>query len=223
MKPITERALLALVFLALLATVAGCTVSDKQLLVVIVEEWARSKNMSPTNEDGSLDPIGLGNAIIGVVTNAVGASTGDDEIDAILNAKKVIDKFTAAEKLIEEGAKERNPAKMDEAIKLRPQDWTYRTKRAALAIEQGDLKTAVSQMDAADAIPKGKRAQRHYVNSAIADLEALKTDGPWKSTDQCWLFYTSLAAKYEALAGLTGKLSDTTQAETYRGMADRCR
>jgi hypothetical protein len=213
-------ALIALV----LATVTGCTISDKQLLVVLVEEWTRSKNMSPTKEDGSIDPFGLANGIGAEIKNAVGMSTGDDEVDAILGAKKVLDNLAKAEKLMEEGSKEHNPSKIDEAIQLRPADFTYRARRAAFALADNDLKTAVKQLDAGDSIPKPtKRAQRLYLDTAIRDLEGAEgLVQEWKSVEQCWLLYTTLAAKYDARADLVENPADNFTASIYRNKADQC-
>ena len=221
MRYLRRYALRAFLVAAVLATATGCTVSDKQLLVVLVEEWARSKNMNPTNEDGSLNPIGAGNALLSGAKNALGWSSGDDEIDAVLNAKRVLDNLAKADKLVNEGRKEGDASKIDEAIKLRPDDWSYRSARVALALQAGDLATAKRQLAVVKGIPKGtKREQLLYADTVIDDLKS--SIAPIVKGDQCRETYNELANQYEARAALTGSERDKIQANTYRTQAGMC-
>ena len=73
--------------------------------------------------------------------NAVGGQLGmqNDEQTAALDGQDVIETINRADELADEGRRNRDPAKLDEALRLRPDDWSYNSSRAVLALEQGDL------------------------------------------------------------------------------------
>jgi hypothetical protein len=65
-------------------------------------------------------------------------STGDSEADAALGAIKLVKNIVEADNLMEKGRKNGDGKVMEDAIKMRPHDWTYTSSRAALALKQGD-------------------------------------------------------------------------------------
>jgi len=168
--------------LTMLVALAGGDVLDRQLVIDWANEWARAKDINPRNEDGSINIM----AGINLATRAAGRSTGDKDADAALDVFLVVKKINDADKLVDEGRKNNDAAPMDQAIAARPEDWTYRSARAALALDQGDLATAQAQYPL------------WYANRSIDDLEnatagLTAADGPGLSGAQCHAYWERMA------------------------------
>ena len=100
-RMIQRPAWVLLVCAVLLMLVSGCdlTLDDKAFIRSLAEDWMRSKNIHPLNEDGSPSLIGVYN----LGRRAVGFSTGDKEADAVLDARDVISNLAEADKVMDEG------------------------------------------------------------------------------------------------------------------------
>ncbi len=147
----------------------GCTQKDWQLLRGWRDEWMEEHNLRVTDDQGEFD---LGRAIGAGINYLV--SERDPEVEAALGAYTVIDNINRSDKLMEEGRQNRDAEKMDQAIQNRPDDWTYRTSRGALALEQGDVDAAQEQFDVADAIvQQGNIDPAWYANQGISDLQSI--------------------------------------------------
>lgn len=103
----------------MVVVLAGCEAGDEAFVRDFLLDWAAN---NPGSTLGGLIGVGDGN-----------------EVTAALGALSTIDNVNKADALMDEGRDKHDPAKMDEAIKLRPKDWTYRTSRAVLALDRGDL------------------------------------------------------------------------------------
>jgi hypothetical protein len=114
-----HRAGLACIVLAMSVIVAGCEEGDEAFVRDFMLDWA-ANNLGST------------------VGGAFGIGEGN-EVTAALGALSTIDNVNKADALMDEGRENRSPTKMDEAIKLRPRDWTYRTSRAVVALDLGSL------------------------------------------------------------------------------------
>jgi hypothetical protein len=121
-----RRAGLACILLAMSVALAGCEEGDEAFVRDFMLDWA-SNNLGST------------------VGGAFGIGEGN-EVTAALGALSTIDNVNKADALMDEGREARDNrnldgavTKMDEAIKLRPRDWTYRTSRAVLALDRGSL------------------------------------------------------------------------------------
>jgi hypothetical protein len=187
-----------------------------------IEEWARSKDMHPVNEDGSVSWQGLWNAGSRVLTGR----TGDDEVDAVLDAYEMIKNLNEADKLMDKGRQERDPAAMDQAIQRRPGDWTYRVSRAALALEQGDWATYEQQTGAA-AQTVGERGidPLWYANQNIGDLEPVRDKlaaSGWPDKEQCIQVNQALATHYSQRSALTGSAEDLARVEEAKSLIAAC-
>jgi hypothetical protein len=101
-----------------LVVVAGCEEGDEAFVRDFLIDWALD---NPASTMGGFFGVGEGN-----------------EVTAAVGALETIDNVNKADALMDEGRDKRDTAKMDEAIKLRPRDWTYRTSRAVLALDQGN-------------------------------------------------------------------------------------
>ncbi len=135
----SRLAILLLTFFlgALLLTGSGCDQSDTGLVIDFLNEWAKSKGIM--NEKGSPTPAAIGHVLFG-------ASTGDDEADAAIDAGTVVKSIRDADKLTNKAnvALNKNPPDrtealkdLDAAVKLRPNDWYVRNRRSVLLAEMG--------------------------------------------------------------------------------------
>jgi hypothetical protein len=185
-----------------------------------IEEWVRSKRMHPIDQDGSFDWEGAWN----LGTRLATGSTGDAEVDAVLDAYEVIDTMHRADKLMTEGSRERDAATMDEAINMRPGDWTYRVSRAGLALEQGDIGLYQAQFDAARAGSLGRDPQ-WFIDQSIGEFQQVETRlmaGGFTSNEQCRELYGNLADLYSQRANLTNLAQDRALADTARAQQAAC-
>jgi hypothetical protein len=114
-----QRAGLACIVLAMSVVLAGCEEGDEAFIRDFMADWAFN---NPGSTLGGLVGVGEGN-----------------EVTAALGALSTIDSVNKADALMEEGRNSGDITKMDEAIKSRPRDWTYRTSRAVLALDRGSL------------------------------------------------------------------------------------
>jgi len=168
----------------------SCTPDDRAFVRGLAQEWMTEHNVNPTKEDGSLDVGG----IINIGAQVLGVRDRDPEVEAVMNAYTVIDNINQSDNLMEEGRRDRDPAKMDQAINNRPGDWTYRTSRAALALENGDVDTAQQQFAAADAIvQQGGIDPTWYANQGISDLQSVPGAEHYNYGPTCRAYYEQLS------------------------------
>ena len=125
---------------------------DAEFAAGLAAEWAVEKNIVSTDcpppYDGqgcefSFNPAEIArhrasqHPIAGIGLGAIGARTMEPEAAAALGAASVAAGLTKAEKLADEGLKEGNLEKIDRAIALRPDDWSFRERRAAFLLAEG--------------------------------------------------------------------------------------
>jgi len=123
----------------LITGLSGCTEASRDLLMGFIQEWINTKfNIDMTDTSTS------GRFIAGIKLAALLGrnSTGNADADAALGTVKMVTNFAQAENLMDKGRKTDNATLMDQAIALRPRDWSYRVSRATLAFKQNDEKTA---------------------------------------------------------------------------------
>ena len=70
----------------------------------------------------------------------------------MLGAYAVLVNICQADKLMDDGRRAEYPAKMDEAIRKRPDYWTYRVPRSVLAFQQGVEQTYNAEMVTAETV-----------------------------------------------------------------------
>ena len=81
-----------------------------------IDDYAASKGMKPTDDEGNLDPKGAAKR-----ARHMAGKTGDDETDAVLEAaKEVIENIQKADGHMSTGRSARDAGEMDKAIALRP-------------------------------------------------------------------------------------------------------
>ena len=214
---------LSVCFALVLLTSCDFTPQDREMVRGFIEEWARSRNMHPMNDDGSINLSGLWNASSRFITGR----SGDDEVDAVLDAVDMVMNLQEADKLMAEGRVKRDVGLMDQAIQSRPGDWTYRTSRAAVALEQNDVSGFQAQMDTAQQLiaERGIQDPLWISNRIIGDLEvaqATLSSSSFSSQEQCTALYTTLSQQYEVRAGITGSAQDQEKAQSAQQQAQQC-
>ncbi len=135
-------------------------------------------------------------------------STGDASLDAILQAKSMLDRINQADALMAEGRDGGDPEKMEEAIALRPRDWRYRVDAAALNLAQNDLAAAERHLtEAENNVPDNPTAQTQHALQTIEQLEQVKNDLDllgYESVEQCNMVHDQLVRNYNRHWSLTG-------------------
>lgn len=225
-----RKALLVLALVVAFPVVLGaCEASDRALVDEFIEEWARSKNMHPIDEEGGVDVVGLGN----LVTAALTGRSGDDTVDAILGALGVIENLKQAEEhmtsgtgYLDSGQPSQAAEELDKAIELRPDDWTYRSSRSVAALEQGDLDGFNDQLEEADrARAVTGASESDFLDGAIDDLEDAEDrigSRGYANGDQCRALYNGLADLYRRRATVNASGEDATMADGYTNQAQLC-
>lgn len=204
-----KRHLFTLVFCAGALLLGGCSAVDEAMLNDFVMSWVVD------NGDK-------------VIRHSLLGSSGDPTVDAVLDAKSVLDGIENADKLMDDGRKNRNPALMDEAIELRPTDISYRAARSALALEQGDMEGYKKHNEAAAQIIAGGNVNGVWaLDQHIAEYEGVEdrlynNAIGFTSNAQCRELYVGLSELYNQRADMTGNGDDASRAQGYRNQAEYC-
>lgn len=142
--------LLILVCAALLLTLAACDAEDTKFVQDMADEWAREKNINPQNKDGSINIGGAFNAGLSMA----GITSNGDEADAAVQAGTVLFTVKEGDQLAGEGLDTRDLKKVDEAILLRPNDYSYHNARGAILLASGDPDGAKKEWETATNLAK---------------------------------------------------------------------
>ena len=195
---------------------------DVALVRSFVGDWLRSKGLSPVASDGSIDSRALWRLGKRLVTGA----SGESEADAAADSLVVVSSIREGNKLMEEGRRERAPELMDRAIRLRPNDWTYRVSRGALALEKGDMEAWKTQMKAADNMVMTAHVDPlRYSVLLIDELEGVRGrlgEVISGNRDQCVDLFYYLAVYYDGRAKMTGSVDDEMMFHRYLGAMMAC-
>jgi hypothetical protein len=190
---------------------------DRALVRSFAEDWLRSRDMHPTNEDGSINIVAAAN----IGRRTLTGRSGDDEVDAVLDAYEVVSNIHQADQLMEQGRQQGDAAAMDEAIARRPGDWTYRTSRAALALASGDTETYEEQQAQAQQIVQSQGIDPvWYHQQSIQDMGQMA--GEIDTASQCEAVLRQMALHYAELFDLTddpayAELANSTLDQATRG------
>ncbi len=151
-----KRPILTFIGVLLLALpLAACEKSDTDVVVDFIQSWMKDK--------GILDDKGNPTIKAGLVATGFG-TTGDDRVDAAVQAGSMLDGIKKADKLVDEAGdamtkQPRDPdaalKKMNAAIDMRPNDWSYLNRRGMVYMEKGNKKAADADFAAATASCEG--------------------------------------------------------------------
>lgn len=147
-------------------------------------------------------------ALMEVAAYNIFGSTGDASLDTILQAREILNKIGQADALMDQAWEEGDPELMEEAIALRPYDWTYRVDAASMNLAQNDLVAAERHLTAAENIlPDDPEAHLNHALQVIEQLEAIKASGDtdgYTSLEQCQMVHDQLVRSYNRHWSLTG-------------------
>ena len=135
LRPNLWRLLLILILVQPLLIACDSEMGD--LVADMAFDWAEEKNLVSFNEQGNIQP-NLGRIAIYEAQradNAIfgeGYTTGDTQLDAALDAGKVARNVRNADNAAAEGMENQDPAKIQEAIDIRPNDWAYHEQQASV-------------------------------------------------------------------------------------------
>jgi hypothetical protein len=229
-KPIL---LLLLVGVLLLGS-AACTAEGRELAMAWFEEWAKEKDVSWLRTTGRW---------------LTGYTTGDEDVDAALDAGRAIKDIKEADELMDQGQQAQQAGdldtaakKMDEAIKKRPEDWTYKISRGVVELLQEDYDSREEFDDSAwsgaiqqdlanghsyfdkedDRKGTDGPAFMRYLNQSIQEHEQVKQtleSSGFKSDKQAWTTYGDLSRFYKERADRTGSAEDRAKEFEYYNLA----
>lgn len=164
----------------------ACEDAEAEMMAQLAVDWAVTKGLmtlecqGPGQTDCTYDlnkgalAFYLGTAKLGT------ALTGrSPEMQAALDAGDVVYDQEVADELAEQGAREGDLSKIDQAIESRPEDWSYHDQRAALLMAQGNVQEAEASFAQAESLVDERIAsgddctvlQRNLLNNRIAALE----------------------------------------------------
>lgn len=180
--------LFLLVAFLLLPLLSAC--EDTAMLEFLAEmavEWAQQKQI--LNDQNQVDWIQVGAYQL---QRMVAGTTGDNELDAALEAGPVVYNFHQADKLSDQGLEEGNVALIDQAINLRPDDWSYYDKKAAVLFNQGNVQEAERNFEEAewlvdDRIQNGGDCRMLKLNLYRNREQALLSQLPGNETNEALL------------------------------------
>jgi hypothetical protein len=120
-----------------------------EMLFDYAVEWGEGKGLISRSEAGEIaaDWVAIG---AHGLRRTVSGTTGDSELDAALDVAPIARSIHRADALATAGMQSRDPAKLDEAIALRPQDWGYHDQKAAILAANGQMNDALGEITIAD-------------------------------------------------------------------------
>lgn len=140
-----RRLLGSMAFLMIAApALAACEDAESEFFLQLASDWAVEKGLlsysctGPSTSDCeyNLNEVALGAYIaLGRLGNALSQDRG---INAALDSAEVVRQQEQADELAAAGTERADLSLIDQAIALRPNDWSYQEQRAALLIAQGD-------------------------------------------------------------------------------------
>ena len=176
--PRTGR-LARLVLLLCLPLLTAC--DDPGLLELLVEygtEWAQERGLISVDA-GEISPDWIA---IGAHTarRAIRGTTGDSELDAALDVAPIARDVRNADQLATAGMNMRDPAKLDEAIAIRPRDWGYHDQKASILAANGQMNGALGEITIAeqlveDRVTDGGSCRGLYQNMLRNRIDAVET------------------------------------------------
>ncbi len=161
---------LVILLVALLPT--GCNPEGRELAMSFLREWAAEKNIDPGTPGGMFN-IGI---------RAMGGSTGDEGADAVIDAGMVIKNLVDADNLMDAGRESSDISLMDQAINMRPDDWTYRVSKSNLLLKQGDLDVWSEESNKTWEIVEkdnNKKTKLRFYNQTIDEVEQVRKSRDW--------------------------------------------
>ena len=128
LKP-TLTILLCLAAILCSTLLSGC---DEDLLIDLAVEWSIDNGIYDGDEN--IDYVNLGREM---TDDAIDSFFGD-ETQAQLESGEVVNDVRRADQMANQGASTGDVTLIDDAITVRPNDWSYTEKRSAVLLAQGE-------------------------------------------------------------------------------------
>ncbi len=159
-------ALLALLLLPPMLTACDIGEAEMDFILDLAIDWAFSKNLltvegcpPPYDSDDCQIGVNAGmiarwkagqNKWIGGGMDVFGVDRVPQDVSDALDSAKTVYDQEQSDALAREGASEGDLEKLDQAIGMRPGDWSYQDKKAAVLLSQGDPQGADDAFHHAD-------------------------------------------------------------------------
>jgi hypothetical protein len=138
---------------------AACEDAESEFFLQLAADWATEKGLlsysctgsSPSDCEYDLNEVALGAYI---TLGRMGAAFSPDGrgINAALDGAEVVRRQEEADELAAAGTEQGNLDLIDQAIALRPDDWSYHEQRAALLLAQHDDSAAQASFAASETL-----------------------------------------------------------------------
>lgn len=146
-----------------------------------------------------------------------GIPSGDNLVDAAVEGYDAVKDLKKADDLMDEGRAKQDPAKMDEALAIRPHDWTYELSRGSLALQLGDMATVTNYGYSSFEDSKGtEEGIQHYYDQRGRELELVHQRlnlGEGSVTG--YRSYAQCAFLYDRLRELSTQTTEVTKPPSY--------
>lgn len=208
---------LLLALLLLVPVLSGCTESGQDLLKGFLQEWINTKFHIDTTDNSTWGKAKAGWGLMKLFTED---STGNPDSDAALGTVKMLKNFKVAEDDMTQARKSDNLTLMDQAITLRPSDWSYRVSDSTLAIKQNQLEKSRNEWKTGEDLASSDQnptALKRFYSQSINELEAWKNTGQVDKVDweqQAWV-YGTLVSDYVERYKITRDAKDKQMALYY--------
>jgi hypothetical protein len=208
---------LLLAVLVLIVPLTGCSEAGRDLLMGFVQEWMNTKFGIDTTDNSFLGKITAGAKLVKLFNED---STGNPDADAALGTVKMVKNFAEAETSMDLGRRTDNATAMDQAIKLRPDDYTYHASRSTLALKQNDTEKGQDEFKKGENLAyydKNPSSYLRFYSQSINELETWKNTGKLdKAPDYTQAFvYGQLVSAYVGRYKITKDPKDKQMAEFY--------
>ena len=208
--------LASLVFFIMALLPSGCSPEGRELAISFLREWAVEKDIDPGTTTGKLN----------IAMRVMGGSTGDEAADAAIDGGRVIKNLVDADKLMDEGRESGDIGKVDEAIEMRPGDWTYRVSKSNIFLRQGDRDSWGKEfMKALEIAEKdnNKNTEIRFYEQYIDELEQMRIDLEWngyKDNNHKFHIYDLLGWTYLMQYELTGNPEYQARGDSHYAVAN---
>lgn len=226
MKMIRQNKLLLLLLIVLSLCLTACEDDEAELAIDLAIEWAFEKGLvvceNPSEDpatcvikttpafnsfvggevvEGVVEQIPLIGGLSELAGEVIKSDDLDegarDVLDTAVTAKDVIE----ADSLAEEGFEEGDPEKIQQAIKIRKNDWSYDEKLGVIYLAQGD------QAAASDAQNQAEEKARQHLAGTLENEGLLPEDK--KAYQACYATYSNLYTQRDsALVFQINKMMD---------------
>lgn len=184
MKTVTRKLLMTLASLWLLLMLSACDDADFEFLAVMALDWAEGKGLitvgdcvAPDDSDCTIE-INYTTVIAERANQlakrspltAWAADDPDTELLAAVDIAETAINLEKADTLADKGLASGNVDLIDQAIALRPRDWSYHDKKAAVLAAQGDTAGADAAFKEAQSLVDG------YVKAGEGSCQALQSN-----------------------------------------------